>query len=581
MAPRKLFVSGLSLLLVVSVAIGVVVAHDNKGGSDGEHEKTVNSMCSGTDEQKLCQETLKDVQANGSDPKAYIAAALEATTKSVIKALNMSDRLSVDHGHKSPGVKMALDDCKDLMEFALDSIEASVNLVQNKDMQGVHEQTPDFRNWLSAVISYQQSCMEGFDEKHDGEAKVKEQLHTQSLDLMGKLTAITLDIVTGFANVLESFGLALDLKPASRRLMQANEVDAEGFPGWMSAADRKLMATGGHHGGRGGHHGGGGGPNAVVAKDGSGQFKTVKDAINSYPNGFKGRYVIYIKAGVYDEYITIPKTAANILMYGDGPTKTIITGHKNFVDGVKTMQTASFANTAPGFIAKSMAFENSAGWAKHQAVAFRNQGDMSAFYDVAFHGYQDTLYVQANRQFFRNCEISGTIDFIFGASATVIQNSRIIVRKPGPHQFNTVTADGTSQKNMATGIILQNCEIIPERELYPDRLTVKSYLGRPWKQYAKTVVMESNIGDVISPDGWAPWEGSQFLDTLYYAEYNNMGPGSNVQGRVKWKGYHPTIDKNQAAAFTVGQFLRAGPSGLADDWLKATGIPFDIGFTKA
>ncbi|MED6120129.1 hypothetical protein PIB30_018156 [Stylosanthes scabra] len=570
MAAGKIFVSSLSLILVVGVAIGVVVAVNNKG--DAEHQKTVNSMCSGTDDQKLCQETLKDVQADGSDPKAYIAAALEATTKSIIRALNMSDRLSVEHGHQSPGVKMALDDCKDLMEFALDSIQESVNLVRDNNMQGVHDQTPDFRNWLSAVISYQQSCMEGFDDKHDGEAKVKEQLHTQSLDLMGKLTAVTLDLVTDLSKVLESFGLALDLKPASRRLMEANQVDAEGFPGWMSAADRKLMATGGR--------GGGGGPNAVVAKDGSGQFKTIKDAINSYPNGFKGRYVIYIKAGVYDEYITIPKTAANILMYGDGPTKTIVTGHKNFVDGVKTMQTASFANTAPGFIAKSMAFENSAGWEKHQAVAFRNQGDMSAFYDVAFHGFQDTLYVQANRQFFRNCEVSGTIDFIFGTSATVIQNSRIIVRKPGPHQFNTVTADGTSQKNMATGIILQNCEIMPERELFPDRLTVKSYLGRPWKEYAKTVVMESNIGDLISPDGWTPWSGSQFLNTLYYAEYNNMGPGSNVQGRVKWKGYHPSIDKNQAAQFTVGQFLKAGPSGIADDWLRATGIPFDLGFTK-
>lgn len=239
------------------------------------------------------------------------------------------------------------------------------------------------------------------------------------------------------------------------------------------------------------------------------------------------------------------------------------------------------ANQAIGFIAKSMAFENTAGPEKHQAVAFRNQGDMSAFFDCAMHGFQDTLYVQANRQFYRNCEISGTVDFIFGSSATIIQNSRIIVRKPGPGQFNTVTADGTKQRNMATGIVIQNCEIVPEQALFPVRFQFKSYLGRPWKQYAKTVVMESNLGDFINPLGWSPWDGNMFLDTLYYAEHANTGPGSNLNGRVKWKGYHPNINNNEAAQFTPGQFLRAGPAGRAEDWLKETGVPFAIGFAKA
>lgn len=149
---------------------------------------------------------------------------------------------------------------------------------------------------------------------------------------MGKLTGITLDIVTDLANILQNFDLKLDLNPASRRLMEANELDNEGLPTWFSAADRKLLAK----------NNGAPPPNAVVAHDGSGKFRTIKDAIASYPKGFKGRYIIYVKAGVYDEYITIPKQAINILMYGDGPTKTIVTGHKNFVDGVKTMQTATF-----------------------------------------------------------------------------------------------------------------------------------------------------------------------------------------------------------------------------------------------
>lgn len=331
----KVLVSGVSIILVVGVAIGVVVVV-NKKGSDPQlaaHEKNVQSMCQATEDQQLCHDTLISAKpANSSDPTAYLATVVQASAQSVIAALNMSDRLSVEHGDKDPGIKMALDDCKDLMQFALDSLEASANLVRDNNIQAIHEQTPDFRNWLSAVISYQQSCSEGFSNGTNGEEKIKEQLHTESLDKMEKLTGITLDIVASMANILQAFDLKLELNPASRRLLDANEIDNEGLPTWFSATDRKLLAQ----------PGGGPPPNAVVAKDGSGKFKSVKAAIDSYPKDFKGRFIIYVKAGIYDEYITIPKKSINILMYGDGPTKTIITGRKNFADGVKTMQTATF-----------------------------------------------------------------------------------------------------------------------------------------------------------------------------------------------------------------------------------------------
>lgn len=334
----KILVSGVSIILVVGVAIGVVVVV-NKKDSDpavAAQQKSIKSMCEGTEDPKLCHDTLSAVKtANASDPKAYIQAVVEASTKSAIEALNMSDRLTVEKGNNSPGLKMALDDCKDLMQFALDSLESSTNLVRDNNIQAINDQSPDFRNWLSAVIAYQQSCMDGFDSKVDGEEEVKNQLHDDVLDQMGKLTGIALDIVADLSKILQSFDLKLDLNPASRRLMEATDHDddvddGKGFPSWFSASDRKLLANGGPP------------PNAVVAKDGSGKFKTIADAIASYPKGFKGRYIIYVKAGVYDEYITVPKTAVNVLMYGDGPTKTIVTGHKNFVDGVKTMQTATF-----------------------------------------------------------------------------------------------------------------------------------------------------------------------------------------------------------------------------------------------
>lgn len=573
----KVLISAVSLILVVGVAIGtVIVVHKqtNNGDSSGEissHQNTVVSqMCQNTDDPKFCQQTLSHV--NDSDPKAFLSAIVEATTNSVIKGLNMSDRLIVDHSNGEKGVKMALGDCKDLLQFAMDSLQMSTDLLRN-DIKTVTNQTPDFRNWLAAVISYQQACMDGFDNNNDGEKQVKSQLQEQALDGIGKITGIALDIVSDLSKILGKFGLQLDLKPASRRLM---EVDSEGYPTWFSASDRKLLQKM-----KRGHHLK---ADVVVAKDGSGNFKTVAEAIASYPKnglGPNGRYVIFVKAGVYQEYIIVPKTAVNILMYGEGAGKTVITGNKNFVDGVKTMQTATFANTANGFIAKKISFVNSAGAEKHQAVALRNQGDMSAFFNCAILGNQDTLYAQTNRQFYKNCDISGTIDFIFGVSPTLIQSSRIILRKPLDNQFNTVTADGTPQKNMPTGIVIQNCDIVPEPALFPVRFQLKSYLGRPWKAYSKTVIMESRIGDVIHPDGWIPWEGNLYLNTLYYAEYNNEGPGANLQARIKWPGYKGQISKAEAQQFTAAQFLRGGPESDSAVWLKALHVPYDIGFTKA
>lgn len=220
-----------------------------------------------------------------------------------------------------------------------------------------------------------------------------------------------------------------------------------------------------------------------------------------------------------------------------------------------------------GFICKSMGFSNTAGPDGHQAVALRVQSEMSAFFNCRMDAYQDTLYVQVGRQFYRNCVISGTVDFIFGDSACVIQNCKIIVRKPMDNQFNTVTAQGRSKDHQATGLVIHNCNIVPEMKLSPVRFKIQTYLGRPWKEYSRTVVMESTLSDFINPAGWYPWAGNFALDTLYYAEYANRGPGAATNRRVKWKGFR-VIGRNEALQYTVGRFLGG------DSWIKYTGIPY-------
>jgi pectinesterase len=232
------------------------------------------------------------------------------------------------------------------------------------------------------------------------------------------------------------------------------------------------------------------------------------------------------------------------------------------------------ATFAPNFTAKSITFENTAGAIGKQAVAIRVAGDKSAFFDCAFHGHQDTLYVDKGSQFYRDCEISGTIDFIYGHSSTLIQNSKILVRNPLKNQSNVVVADGTKQYNrFRTGIVLQNCSIMPDVGFKPYVQTVKTYLARPWKNFSTAVFLENYIADFVQRDGYMIWSKEQpNIEHPYFAEFGNTGPGANATARVYWaKGL---ITKKAASIFTAERFIHAST------WLPATGIPYDRGLTS-
>ena len=206
-----------------------------------------------------------------------------------------------------------------------------------------------------------------------------------------------------------------------------------------------------------------------------------------------------------------------------------------------------------GFMAKEMQFRNTAGAEKHQAVAARVQADQAMFYNCVFDGYQDTLYAQTHRQFYRDCTITGTIDFIFGDASAVFQNCTMVVKKPLENQQNIVTAQGRLDKQENTGFVLQKCVIKAADDLVAVKDTVRNYLGRPWKEYSRTIIMETQIDDLIHPDGWLPWEGDFALNTLYYGEFNNNGGGSSTTARVNWPNLK-VIDRDEAARYTVEAF---------------------------
>ncbi|XP_052176252.1 pectinesterase 4-like [Diospyros lotus] len=560
-----------SIILVACVIAGVVCLVNRSGDShDGDHgtnistsSKAVASICSTTSYKDACVNSLENVGKNESaTAKDYIIAAIQATIEEAKKSIKAAESVKTDGG-KDPRDAMAVEDCKDLLEFAIEDLQAAFSFVGDSDLHTINDRLFDLRNWLSAVVSYQQTCLDQI-----GEPQYKDPMEHGLLNAT-QLTSNALTIVSQLGEILKAFHIDIELPKGAdtgRRLMELSVVGHDDYPSWFPAGDRKLLQAGRAK------------PNAVVAQDGSGQYKTVGGAVNAIPRKSKNRWVIYIKAGVYRESVILPKDATNVYMYGDGPTKTIISGSKNFaINKITTMNTATFGTyliNGEGFIAKGIGFRNTAGPQGHQAVAFRSQSDLSAYFDCRFEGYQDTLYYQTNRQFYRNCVVSGTIDFIFGRGAAVIQNSEIIVRMPLPNQLNTVTADGTKEAFAISGVVLQNCKIVAEPQLFPNRFKIKSYLGRPWDKFSTTAVMESEVGDLIDPEGWTIWSGSNNHQTAKYLEYGNRGAGSNTNRRAKWTR---VIKKNEALKYTPSVFLEGGKKAVK--WVQGTGLPVTMGLT--
>ncbi|KAJ9539726.1 hypothetical protein OSB04_026232 [Centaurea solstitialis] len=321
-------------------------------------------------------------------------------------------------------------------------------------------------------------------------------------------------------------------------------------------------------------------PNVVVAQDGSGDFRTVQDAINAASQRAQPtmRFVIYVKAGIYTENVVIPNPVQYITMFGDGINKTIITGSRHAGDDtLKTANAGDLKDTATfqvwglGFIARDMTFRNTAGPIGAQAVALLSGSDESVFYRCSFEGYQDTLFAFSNRQFYKECKIFGTVDFIFGDAAAVFQDCGIFFRRPLPGGGLVVTANSRKLHNESSGFTMQGCKITAGDDLKPVLGQYnKAFLGRPWGPYALTVYMQNYLDNLIDPQGWLDSWGNK--EHCYYGEYQNYGPGSSTKNRVKWRSFHKITTKKIAHYFTVGKLLGG------NHWLPETGVPYIPGF---
>ncbi|KAJ6795528.1 pectinesterase precursor [Iris pallida] len=505
--------------------------------------RTATEHCNGTLYPDLCVSTLTAIPYRGS-PKSLpdiISSAIghtESTVNSTAAGLRRMRRSRIALDARQ---RLALADCLELLDETVTDLDrATADLARHASSN-----LDDLRTVLSAAITNQYTCLDGFSHV-DHNRSIRPLIQNEMFNI----------------SHLVSNSLAMAKKIPPKNESRSNQVFdgygtiVKGFPKWLSAEDQALLLADGTT------------ADLVVAKDGTGHFTTVADAVAAAPNKSAKRFVIYIKQGAYFENIEVVKHKTNLMFIGDGIEKTLIKASRNVVDGWTTYSSATVAVVGNGFLARDLTIENGAGPSKHQAVALRSNSDLSAFYRCRFVGYQDTLYVHSQRQFYRECEVYGTVDFVFGNAAVVLQKCSLFARRPDPKQKNIFTAQGREDPNENTGISIQQCKLAAAADLVPVQAEFKTYLGRPWKMYSRTVIMQSNIGGLVDPAGWLEWDGDFALSTLYYGEYMNTGAGSSTKDRVKWPGYRVIGSATEAERFTVGSFIQG------DQWLAQTTFPF-------
>ncbi|KAF2291889.1 hypothetical protein GH714_036002 [Hevea brasiliensis] len=563
-----ILLSLLSIALIIASAVSAALLIWLRSRPSGQPSpvvipkptKAISKTCSKTRFPALCVNSLLDFPGStAASEEDLVHISFNMTLQHFTKALYLSSEIS--YLQMDTRVQSAYEDCLELLDDSVDALSRSLSTVA-PSLEGNPAgqikpggSTEDVVTWLSAALTNQDTCTEGLASLN---GPVKDQMSDKLKDL-SELVSNCLAIFS--ATDGDDFsGIPIQNR---RRLMDAeiSEENADDLPSWLGRKERKLLSL----------------PvsaiqaDIIVSQDGNGTCKTITEAIKKAPEYSNRRTIIYVRAG--REKLESGEKKWNLMFIGDGKGKTVISGRKSVFDNLTTFHTASLAATGAGFIARDMTFENWAGPARHQAVALRVGADHAVVYRCNIIGYQDTLYVHSNRQFFRECDIYGTVDFIFGNAAVVFQNCSIYARKPMDFQKNTITAQNRKDPNQNTGISIHACRLYATPDLEGAKGNFSTYLGRPWKLYSRTVYMQTYMGDHIHPRGWLEWNATFALDTLYYGEYMNYGTGGSVGQRVKWPGYRVINSTVEASRFTVAEFI------YGSSWLPSTGVAFLAGLS--
>lgn len=298
-------------------------------------------------------------------------------------------------------------------------------------------------------------------------------------------------------------------------------------------------------------------PDVVVAADGSGDVKTVSEAVDRVPTNNRKRFVIFIKPGIYNEHVHIAPDKSYVSLHGEKAEETKLTFNVKSAGSVSDRTASSVFIGGHDIHVENITFENSCGPGV-QAFTVVANADRLVFKNCRFLGWQDTLYAKSGRQYLDNCYIEGSCDFICGRAAAVFENCTLHSKGNGyiaaPMRFSAVEPGG---------LVFIRCKLTGKIVRHG------VFLGRPWGPYGRAIYIESEIGAHIREEGWDNWANPGNEKTAYFAEYNCRGVGANSSGRVKW--IHQ-LAPEEAKQFEAENFLKGNdgwnPKNADDEWLE-------------
>lgn len=507
----------------------------------------INLACQATQLPDLCKSSLSTKVAANAGAEDIIGAAMGLASDGTKQTHLLSQNLLATSSHNA-NVSAAAKNC---VEFA----DSSIGLIAKSSAAiGVEQSIQDMKAWMSAALAYVYDCSS--DLRY---VNTTHKISTviQQVDWVTNLTSNALSMV----DALDKYGknMVLWRPPTTERSSNSSSTSQyyhnKNWDWDVLEVDEMV-------------------PDITVSKlDHKSSISSIQQAVNSAPHYSEKRFVIKIEAGVYEETVRIPRSKTNLMFVGAGMDTTVITGSTyvpSLPGPVTIYDVATVGVNGDGFIARDITFRNTfPGPQTHQAVALRVDSDFSAFYNCAFESHQDTLYTHTLRQFYKNCRIEGTHDFIFGNAAALFHNCSILVRprelKSKSGENDPLTAQGRTDPAQSTGLVFQDCTVDGTKEYMKDFSSNPSvhraYLGRPWKMYARTVFLNCYLGKLIRPEGWMPWNGSFALDTLFYGEYQNYGPGAQISGRVPWSNQ---ISELNVELYSVQNFIQG------NEWLSSS-----------
>ncbi len=294
----------------------------------------------------------------------------------------------------------------------------------------------------------------------------------------------------------------------------------------------------------------------TVRQDGSGDFKTIQEAVDAVPAGNKVPVTIQIAKAVYREVVIVDARKPFIHFLGEDKDSTIIIFNNRAGtkltngDTLNTWTCATVFIYADDFTASNISFANDAGFTAGQAVALRVEGNRAAFYDCRMTGNQDVLFLSGNgvKHYFRNCYIEGSTDFIFGGATAVFEKCHMHSKK------NSHVTAASTNSIIPYGFVFFDCKLTADSNI------TKVSLGRPWTPAASVTYIRCWMDEHIIPQGWDNWRNEANEKTARYSEYNSYGPGSQPEKRAKWANQ---LTENDLERFTLDKIL-----GNWKPWLR-------------